>query len=392
MGLRIVEEWNAHPAAAEFAMMDEERYVELRDDIKAHGQREPITLCDRQILDGRNRYKACCELGIEPKTKVFTGNPWAYAWSLNAQRRDLGAEQRYLLWKFYFEKSESWQEEKQRIADEANRKRSEAAAGNDHASKSRPTKTVVGQSDPPVNSPSQKPKHKERETKATASKTNTGAVKRGDALAEQRPDLAAQVRRGEMKPAEAHRQMKKAQVAQKVAALPDGQYRVIYADPPWKYNDTRDVNGTDYTGAEHHYPCMTMAELCALPVSGLAAPDAVLFLWVTSPLLYEAAPMIKAWGFTYKTSYVWDKVKHNMGHYNSVRHEFLLICTRGSCLPDAATLHDSVLSIERTKHSEKPEEFRQLIDAMYPLGSRIELFRRGTAPEGWEVWGNESAA
>jgi N6-adenosine-specific RNA methylase IME4 len=50
-----------------------------------------------------------------------------------------------------------------------------------------------------------------------------------------------------------------------------------------------------------------------------------------------------------------------------------------------------VLRIERTgRHSEKPEEFRKLIDTLYPNGPRIELFAR-TAVEGWERWGNEAA-
>jgi len=138
---------------------------------------------------------------------------------------------------------------------------------------------------------------------------------------------------------------------------------------------------------------MSIAELCGLPVKALAQDDAVLFLWVTSPLLYEAAPIFDAWGFKYKSSFIWDKVGHNVGHYNSVRHEFLLIGTRGSCTPDVPTLHDSVVEIPKSrKHSEKPEEFRQLIDSMYPHGSRLELFRRGTAPDGWDVWGNEADA
>jgi N6-adenosine-specific RNA methylase IME4 len=133
---------------------------------------------------------------------------------------------------------------------------------------------------------------------------------------------------------------------------------------------------------------MTIAELCALPVREMSEPDAVLFLWVTSPLLFECLPMIEAWGFKYKTSFVWDKVKHNMGHYNSVRHEFLLICTRGSCTPDARKLHDSVQSIERTTHSTKPEKFREIIEELYPHGKRLELFaRKETA--GWDTYGNQ---
>lgn len=168
----------------------------------------------------------------------------------------------------------------------------------------------------------------------------------------------------------------------------DIKYRVIYADPPWDYGDKR-TGLKGYSSATDHYPDMTIDQLCDLPVKSMAMDDAVLFLWVTSPLLYEAAPIIEAWGFKYKASYIWDKVKHNVGHYNSVRHELLLICTRGSCTPDDNKLHDSVIEIERTRHSEKPEYFRHQIDRMYQHGNKLELFRRGDAPEGWDVWGNQ---
>jgi N6-adenosine-specific RNA methylase IME4 len=91
-------------------------------------------------------------------------------------------------------------------------------------------------------------------------------------------------------------------------------------------------------------------------------------------MLEEAFKVIHAWKFTYKGSFVWDKEKHNYGHYNSVRHEFLLVCTRGSCIPDTHRLFDSVQSIERSdKHSEKPAFFRKMIDELYPYGNRIEL-------------------
>ena len=132
---------------------------------------------------------------------------------------------------------------------------------------------------------------------------------------------------------------------------------------------------------------MSIAELCDLPVADIAEDNAVLFLWTTSPILEECFQVIKAWGFKYKASFVWDKIKHNMGHYNSVRHEFLLICTRGSCTPDVVKLFDSVQSIERTEHSKKPEKFREIIDTLYTHGNRVELFARQPA-DGWEVWGN----
>lgn len=385
-------EYEFHPAANAFPMMDDSRYKELLEDIRQHGQLETITLCEGMVLDGRNRYKACVELGIAPKTKTFNGDPWAFAWSLNGQRRDLVDEQRYLIWKFCHENSEAFQAEKRRIQDEANRARAEAAKAQENRGNryTTPKEEVLEVVEHSVQPPLKPKEQKERKAKATSAKVNLGAVARGDRLADARPDLAAKVRLGEMKPAEAHRQLKKDEVAEKVTALPEGKYRVIYADPPWKYNDKCDSGGVQAAGAEKHYPAMSLAELEAMAIPDMAADDSVLFLWATCPLLEDALKLVKAWGFKYKAQFVWDKVKHNMGHYNSVRHELLLICTKGSCTPDNVKLFDSVQVIERSEHSRKPEEFRQIIDTLYQHGKKIELFCRGDAPDGWTAWGNES--
>ena len=169
--------------------------------------------------------------------------------------------------------------------------------------------------------------------------------------------------------------------------LPHGVFRVLYADPPWRYAQVIDKYGP----AERHYPTMDLEEICELPVSRLAADDSVLFLWATSPKLVDATTVVAAWGFTYKASFVWYKVRHNYGHYNSVRHEHLLVAVRGHYTPEAVRLHNSVLTIERAAHSEKPEEFRALIEELYPTGPHIELFARRPAP-GWTIWGDEVAA
>ena len=99
--------------------------------------------------------------------------------------------------------------------------------------------------------------------------------------------------------------------------------------------------------------------------------------------------MITAWGFTYRASIVWNKDAHNMGHYVSVRHEFLLICTRGSATPDTTERLSLVVTEQRTRHSAKPETFRAMIDAMYTHGKRIELFARTAPPSPWAAYGNE---
>lgn len=188
----------------------------------------------------------------------------------------------------------------------------------------------------------------------------------------------------------AFRAVKRAEVVKRVAELPSDKFRVIYADPPWKYGST--FATSDELGglaAENNYPTLSIAELSALPVKDIADENAVLFLWVTSPLLFECVPMVAAWGFQYKSSFVWDKGRGMPGNYNHVRHELLLVCTRGSCVPDINERPPSVQSIKRDgRHSEKPEDFRQLIDRLYPHGKRIEMFARKKS-KGWEAWGNE---
>lgn len=216
--------------------------------------------------------------------------------------------------------------------------------------------------------------------------------KKTSAIAQQLAALPAPMREAiaqrETTIAKVRRETKAVEI-RKAVSLPDAKYRVLYADPPWAYNDKADEGSVQAGGAARHYPTMSIAELCALGVPALCEENAVLFLWTTSPLLFESAAVFRAWGFTYKASFVWDKVKHNMGHYNSVRHELLLICTRGSCTPDHVELFDSVQSIERTTHSTKPAEFRRIIETLYPHGKRLELFAREQVA-GWESFGYEA--
>ena len=110
-------------------MLDAKRHAELVVDIATNGQRETIKLYRGTVLDGRNRLKACQELGLTPKTATLPDDtdPWAYVWSLNGARRDLVDEQRYLIWADVAEHSAEWQAAQQAIRDEANAKIRQAA-------------------------------------------------------------------------------------------------------------------------------------------------------------------------------------------------------------------------------------------------------------------------
>ena len=89
-----------HPAANLFPMLTGAEYEALRDDIEANGQLEPIWLHpDGRILDGRNRYCACCDLGIAPRYRQWDGQGSAveFVVSLNLHRRHLTAGQRAMV-------------------------------------------------------------------------------------------------------------------------------------------------------------------------------------------------------------------------------------------------------------------------------------------------------
>lgn len=175
--------------------------------------------------------------------------------------------------------------------------------------------------------------------------------------------------------------------------LPEGKYQVIYADPPWKYDV--DLTQGSTRSPENNYPVMDLEELKQFgkKVREISHNDCVLFLWTTAPKFNWVNDVLDAWGFEYKTNLVWDKVKPVMGHYSSVRHEILVIAGKGTCGPtcDGKTIQsiDSVQVIEKTsKHSQKPNEFREIIEKLFPNAKRIELFAR-EVHDGWDVWGNE---
>lgn len=169
-----------------------------------------------------------------------------------------------------------------------------------------------------------------------------------------------------------------------------GKFVVLYADPPWRYENP--PMGGSNRSIENHYPTMDIDEICALPVGGIAHEHAILFLWATNPKLAECLQVITAWGFVYRTNMVWVKDKIGMGYHARERHEGLLIAKRGELAPPSVDARpDSVQEAPRTEHSVKPPIFYDLIDRMYPDLRKIELFNRGKLDRsGWHTWGNQA--
>lgn len=390
-----VKTFPAHPAANEFPMLSADRLRELADDIKANGQHEAIKLFDGMVIDGRNRHAACLLAGIDPLTETLPNDidPWAYVWSLNGERRDITADQRYLIWKSCSEQSTAWQAKQQQIQNEANRKRAEAAMGNDNAAKDKPYQ----ENNAPTSSgqtvlPKQGSTNATATAKAAASHTNRGAVERMDQLARIRPDLAEQVKSGELPGAAAIREMKREAVVQRLedigakeAKAAAGVYDVIVIDPPWQMEKIERDARPNQSGFD--YPTMGEEELSALTIP--AADDCHVWVWTTHKHLPMALRLIDAWGFKYVCTFVWHKPGGfqplGLPQYNC---EFAIYCRKGVPQFIDFKVFPVCFDAPRGGHSEKPAAFYDTVRRV-TAGRRLDMFNR-RAIDGFDVWGNES--
>jgi N6-adenosine-specific RNA methylase IME4 len=145
----------------------------------------------------------------------------------------------------------------------------------------------------------------------------------------------------------------------------------------------------------HRYQTMTLAEICQLPVSKVAADNSHLYLWVPNALLQDGLEVMKAWGFTYKSNLVWYKTRKDggpdgrgVGFYFRNVTELLLFGIRGSMrtLPPGRRMVN-LLPMRKREHSRKPDEFYEILEQCSPA-PRLELFARHPR-EGWVQWGDE---
>ena len=352
----------------------------LEASLKHEGCRDPLVVWNNTIIDGHHRYAICNKYGISFDVVEKTGLETELdvkLWMVNNQfsRRNLPTETRLAL-AYRFKELEAEKAKERQLANLKQFSKKEEAAETSHLTDSLP----VGLREENKGKTLEIIAHKAGVSRATAEQYDTIQRKGTE-------EQKAEVAEGKSSIKKVYTKIQKAERLEKnkVAEWPKGKYRVIYADPPWQYGDER----SGFGGAIDHYNTMTMEELKAMPVASLSEDNAVLFLWGTAPLLPEAVELINAWGFKYKTNIVWDKVRANLGNYTSVRHEHLFIATKGSGVPDNTTRVDSVQVVERVgRHSEKPEEFRNIIDTLYTYGNKLELFARKSV-EGWEVFGNE---
>lgn len=170
------------------------------------------------------------------------------------------------------------------------------------------------------------------------------------------------------------------------------RYRVIMADPAWMFA-LRSPKG-EAKSPQAHYRCMPLADIQALPVSQLAAPDCACIMWATAPMLPQALATLDAWGFTFKSAGAWAKRSptgaswaFGPGYIYRSAAEFWLLGTIGRPAQRSRSIRNLIVA-PRREHSRKPDQMRTDIEALFD-GPYVELFARSQRP-GWDCWGNET--
>lgn len=216
-------------------------------------------------------------------------------------------------------------------------------------------------------------------------------------------------------------------------------FNIIYGDPAWEYNSKK-TGGNMTSGAADQYQTLSTDQICQMPVVQMFARDAVCFLWVTVPMLEDGLKVLRSWGFEYTTMITWHKIMSwGLGYWFRGQTEHILFGVRGNveafrfqkanfkalALTEAdrqmiarlldeklgakgqdlwggyppvvwmgdvlKVFQDNCVHVKALRHSEKPEEFREMIvqaTSKMPHPNRLELFARKQT-EGWTCMGNE---
>lgn len=349
-----------HKIANIFPLMDGDEFDQLVTDIKQNGLLVPIIMYEGQIIDGRNRYRACLEADIEPRYEQYNGtDPLEYIISINLHRRHLNESQRALI-----------------------------------AAKIKPMFEVEAkerQIRKPINSVSAnlRPQKKHKSSADAAKLFNVSPrlvesaskiLKNGD------EKLIETIEQGKKKVSAVARELKIAKQIKEIEngeiELPKGLYEIIVIDPPWNYNSKYDSDG--FRGTTD-YPEMTLDELKKMNIP--ASENSILFLWTTKAFIWNAKELLDCWSFKYRDILIWDKEKMGIGKLLRLQTELCLVGIKGKPVIKSHDCRD-IIREPRRQHSRKPEAFYELVDHLC-VGRKLDIFGREQR-KNWDIWGKES--
>lgn len=157
------------------------------------------------------------------------------------------------------------------------------------------------------------------------------------------------------------------------AAL-DGQYRVVFANPVWP-------DGTDLA--------LSIADLAALPVASHLQKDAVLFLRVPAKALWSVPTVMAGWGFTPGEQIVVNRVHSYDGRFVQQQHDYIVIGTRGTAVPDRPENRQGSIVVDKMLHTLRDTSIAiyRMIETVWD-GPRISLFA-DLPREDWTCMGSD---
>lgn len=293
---------NFHPLSELFPLMQGREFDELVADIKANGLREPIWTYEGQILDGRNRWRACeaAQLAHRPMRTYEGDDPVSFVVSLNLHRRHLDSSQRSAVAARLSTLEHGGHRQGANLRLEVSR--AEAAE-------------LLNVSERSVDTAAKVLNHGTPELVDAVESGRVSVSAAADVAELPREEQREIVARGEREILEAAknirlqkaeaRRAENARLLAEAPPPPEGQFRCIVIDPPWQMEKIeRDIT-PDQVAFE--YPTMTEEQLAQFNVAGMAADDCHVFCWTTHKHLPLALRLLETWGFRYVCTMVWHK-------------------------------------------------------------------------------------
>lgn len=194
---------------------------------------------------------------------------------------------------------------------------------------------------------------------------------------------------------------------QPMSPAPEGKFRVACIDFPWHFQGFGKTDEEKTRNPQRHYPTMDVDHICSLPIMDVMEKDALVWMWITGPMLVAGAHSKIFRAYDLKPSamgFVWIKTKKNFDietlhrtplleadlfcstAFTTLQNaEFCLLARRGNGMPRLQRNIRQVIVEPVREHSRKPELSYKRIEA-YSHGPRIDIFG-GRPRDGWTYWG-----
>jgi N6-adenosine-specific RNA methylase IME4 len=358
-----------------------DEYSQLEANCIAEGIRDAIITWNGFIIDGHNRYEISQKHNLKFNTeeKYFENENDVKEWMINNQfgRRNLSNYQRSVL-----------ALELENVFKEKAKEKQKGGQG--------------GVLLPQISAEGNKTKNETRYKIGKVAKVSHDTIAKVKTIQQKAaPEVKAKLETGEVSINQAYQEIKKEEkkaerdqrieetkqkIEQENLIQPDKKYHVIAIDPPWAYSEKGGFDSENYDSVSNRgavdYPTMTINQIKEIELP--AAENCVLFLWTTHAFLEDSFLLVRQWGFQYKATLVWDKVKMGIGRTVRMQLEFCLLAIKGNPIIQGSSERDLIVE-SRREHSRKPEAFYEMVERMC-IGNKLDFFSRQNRSN-WDHYG-----